>query len=398
MSIIKPLPSWAIINRFPAFYEGESLTSIEQVARVYAKMQELIESYNKYIEQVNAELMELETSTDKDLNCAIKTLINLTDSYISVVDLKLVRMDRTLAENYRAFTDNVLETISNMVQELKENGELDQAVLDAVDGMNTKFANAQAQLESYKTELDAKYDNTLSDLNEQFTQTRESIQTLHEMRMDQLKRQFAKLETDYQNATDSIEKAPAIGPFVDENEMEFTLNEMLSGMVAGQTKRFTFMVEKLGDISIGAWGWNCTLYKSSDGYGILKGESGYLGYACKIEKCLSNGVWQPAGWENPPLLNGVEYRTTEKWDGQPVYTKKKLLAYSMDNEVEGFNLPSGSQVIRHYARTAKFSLPRILGGSLIEDFAVRYDGAVSYFNGADVEPSDVTAQLWYTKA
>lgn len=31
--------------------------------------------------------------------------------------------------------------------------------------------------------------------------------------------------------------------------------------------------------------------------------------------------WQPWEWENPPMAIGVEYRTTERWDGKPVYTK-----------------------------------------------------------------------------
>lgn len=32
-------------------------------------------------------------------------------------------------------------------------------------------------------------------------------------------------------------------------------------------------------------------------------------------------TWTPWEWENPPMKIGVEYRTTERWNGQPVYTK-----------------------------------------------------------------------------
>ena len=34
-----------------------------------------------------------------------------------------------------------------------------------------------------------------------------------------------------------------------------------------------------------------------------------------------NGVWTEFGWVNPPMQVGVEYRTTERWQGKPVYTK-----------------------------------------------------------------------------
>lgn len=35
----------------------------------------------------------------------------------------------------------------------------------------------------------------------------------------------------------------------------------------------------------------------------------------------TNGVWQPWEWDNPPMSLGVEYRTTERLDGKPVYCK-----------------------------------------------------------------------------
>lgn len=34
-----------------------------------------------------------------------------------------------------------------------------------------------------------------------------------------------------------------------------------------------------------------------------------------------NGAWTEWEYENPPMQLGVEYRTTERWDGAPVYMK-----------------------------------------------------------------------------
>lgn len=34
-----------------------------------------------------------------------------------------------------------------------------------------------------------------------------------------------------------------------------------------------------------------------------------------------NGVWRPVEWSNPPMELDVEYRTTERYLGQPVYVK-----------------------------------------------------------------------------
>lgn len=40
-----------------------------------------------------------------------------------------------------------------------------------------------------------------------------------------------------------------------------------------------------------------------------------------VRSC-DNGVWRPWGLENPPMVPGVEYRTTELFNGQPVYIKR----------------------------------------------------------------------------
>lgn len=39
-----------------------------------------------------------------------------------------------------------------------------------------------------------------------------------------------------------------------------------------------------------------------------------------VQRVKLNGVWQPWEWVNPPMYPGIEYRTTERWNGKPVYT------------------------------------------------------------------------------
>lgn len=40
-----------------------------------------------------------------------------------------------------------------------------------------------------------------------------------------------------------------------------------------------------------------------------------------IRRIHTENGWQPWEWENPPMALGVEYRTTERWNGKAVYTK-----------------------------------------------------------------------------
>lgn len=61
-----------------------------------------------------------------------------------------------------------------------------------------------------------------------------------------------------------------------------------------------------------------TLAKHGDQYASLTGYS-YGGTA--ITRCKNAGTWGAWEWVNPPMQLGVEYRTTERYLGKPVYVK-----------------------------------------------------------------------------
>lgn len=83
--------------------------------------------------------------------------------------------------------------------------------------------------------------------------------------------------------------------------------------------------------------------------------------------CFYRTVDGVTEWLNPPMEVGVEYRTTERYEGSPVYTK--LIAYSM-NASGGSSgatvaIPHGisnfGQHVRIYGRIGTYVLPSIEG-------------------------------------
>ena len=62
------LPKWIIANPFPALHDFESLTVLDQTARIYGAMNQLIDEWNKMIEQISAfEKSETETREEFEL-------------------------------------------------------------------------------------------------------------------------------------------------------------------------------------------------------------------------------------------------------------------------------------------------------------------------------------------
>ena len=53
--------------------------------------------------------------------------------------------------------------------------------------------------------------------------------------------------------------------------------------------------------------------EQGSGYGFYDG--------CYAERIMKAGIWGPWEWVNPPMVLGVEYRTTERYLGKPVYVQ-----------------------------------------------------------------------------
>lgn len=123
----------------------------------------------------------------------------------------------------------------------------------------------------------------------------------------------------------------------DEAAFNSALDALLSGLENYVTKQIRFANYPVGGQKGGTFVG--TLYKHDATYAVLYGSS-YDGGT--IQKRKLAGAWQPWEWVNPPMELGVEYRTTERYLGKPVYVKvvdfgvlpanaKKAVAHGIDN-------------------------------------------------------------------
>lgn len=98
-----------------------------------------------------------------------------------------------------------------------------------------------------------------------------------------------------------------------ESNFEALLNNELATMGDKQAKQIAFSCSGVLHEGITYFG---TLTRNISGYAVLYGCSADN---AKVFKSMTNGVWSAFEWVNPPMLNGVEYRTTERWNGKAVY-------------------------------------------------------------------------------
>lgn len=156
---------------------------------------------------------------------------------------------------------------------------------------------------------------------------------------------------------------------------------------------------KMDDPSLNT-NWNIgTIYKVTNDYAVIFAFN-FTGQLY-IKHKLS--TWQPWEFVNPPMLAGVEYRTTERWNGKPVYTAFIDCQYwAVGKTVTPENITL-SKIIGYRGYAGSYSLPFI-----DNDLQGAYAAYVSVENNANhphivlrgklINSYAVThVQIWYVK-
>lgn len=147
---ITPLPHWVLTNYQSAFYDSESGTVLQAMARIYPKIEELITDYNNYVKQINNIINEFQTGIIKDFECFKKCIIKTMTEYIKSIDTKMSLQDLVIANKFdeidesiatkfseqdtaianaiQYMKDNIVATATNIINQAIENGDLNVGI------------------------------------------------------------------------------------------------------------------------------------------------------------------------------------------------------------------------------------------------------------------------------
>lgn len=118
-----------------------------------------------------------------------------------------------------------------------------------------------------------------------------------------------------------------------------------------------------------------------------------------VQRIMENGVWGEWLWENPPLTEGVEYCTTENYDGKSVYTK--LINHGTAASDTAAITLTGCTIIRYSARCggriAPYNTTADNNASMFEVDVV--SNKINFRIGETLitEKAPILVQVWYYK-
>ena len=125
---IRPLPFWVLTDLQPAFYDSESGTVLQQLSRIYPKIQEVINSYNDFVREINRYIDEFENGIIADFECFKNCVIKTMNDYIESIDTKINLQDMDIQNAIDYMKNNIVETTTNVVNQAIQNGDINISI------------------------------------------------------------------------------------------------------------------------------------------------------------------------------------------------------------------------------------------------------------------------------
>lgn len=132
---IPTLPNWAILRSRYAFEDTESNTAVEQTARLYKAIQEIIDSCNEFSKSIQNEVDTFTTNQSKDYEENKATLTKIIHEFIHSIDTKV-----DTAVNY--MTENLEESVQNMSGEIIE-GLVNEKISTSLGNYETRLTDLE---------------------------------------------------------------------------------------------------------------------------------------------------------------------------------------------------------------------------------------------------------------
>lgn len=181
------------------------------------------------------------------------------------------------------------------------------------------------------------------------------------------------------------------------------ISELVSAMDAPSTNRciISKSVWDDGD-NLPSGDYSIEIYKSWDGFATVIATAMCTGSQIVLRRTLYEGAWGAWEWENPRMTPNVEYCTTEKWNGKPVYTQLLPIgSWAKGGAIDYDNI--SPHVIRYSGIIGNWTLPFINNATDNEHslWATFYNNGgklrLGMCGGTNADGSGGHIQIWYYK-
>ena len=130
---IKPLPNIALTDLQPAFYDVESVTAVQMVSKFYKYLQNIVDDYNSFANEVNEEITRFENDTNANYEEFTNCIQNMMLNYIESIDPKINNQNAIIEDAVDYMKNNIVETTTTLFQEALQEGTIQAGLKTELD-------------------------------------------------------------------------------------------------------------------------------------------------------------------------------------------------------------------------------------------------------------------------
>lgn len=124
-----------------------------------------------------------------------------------------------------------------------------------------------------------------------------------------------------------------------DSEIDTVLIDIINSMGDQTFKRIVLSFKSTTNFTNAGGHYYTDIYKLSTNYAMITIKS-YIGGGREMQRIWCAGVLEPWEWVNPPMVLGVEYRTTERHNGAVVYAVRLTVGELLNKGTTSTSLPS----------------------------------------------------------
>ena len=111
------LPKWVLTNKFPSVYDSEAKTVLEQTARIYGAMNDLITEYNAFADRTNQLITEFTASATQNQEQFEIAMRQEFQDFIDVIEIKVQQQQTEIDNAVSYMQDNIISTTSKIIND-----------------------------------------------------------------------------------------------------------------------------------------------------------------------------------------------------------------------------------------------------------------------------------------
>lgn len=96
--MIPLLPKWNLHDNRPSFYDADAVTMLELAAKLHGSMNNLINDYNKFVENTNKAITDFTNGTNEDLEVFETAMRQEFQDFIDAVYLEYSTQEQRIRE------------------------------------------------------------------------------------------------------------------------------------------------------------------------------------------------------------------------------------------------------------------------------------------------------------